>query len=424
MPARSRAWAIALVLTAASLAFLPLVDWSNPVLRHNDNPSLLEARSLLEGKIALSERAHDTALIEDRIVNIFQPGQTLFFLIHLGAIGDSALKVFQIEMFLVFFASVALFGLAMFKLSGERAVLSVALPASLMFGAPYIASLPLTLVGSVYRVNHCLSIGFIVGLLALLGHQTWHRKLLLIGVCIGGAVLFRAQNLLLLFLPLSMLLQNADGRSWRVSESLSTPAARKALALQAAKLLVFPLLAMIIITGFQIARFHNPFESGYASIYAGRDDYLAQRANTYGLFSWHFLPENLYRTLGAIPKFELDGGRIVEIIGDPRGNSLLFTQPILLLIPLLWRGLKNARAQSFAASALLLAIPVWLYHNPGFFAPGYMRLSLDYLPLWIALMAVCARYTPKSKYLIWPALLLTVWAIGYGILFLRIGVSV
>ncbi len=413
-----------LVLAAASLAFSPLVDWNHPALRHTDNPSLLEARSLLEGKIALSERAHDTALIEDRIVNIFQPGQTLFFLIHLGAIGESALKVLQIEMFLVFVASVALLGLAMLKLSGGRAALAVALTASFMFGAPYIASLPLTLVGSIYRVNHCLSIGFIVGLLALLGKQTWHRRLLLVSACIGGSMLFRAQNLLLLFLPLSMLLQNADGRSWRVSESLSTPAARKALALQAAKLLVFPLLAVIIITGFQTARFHDPFENGYAAIYAGRDDYLAQRAHTHGLFAWHFLPENLYRTLAAIPKFELDDGRIVDIIGDPRGNSLLFTQPILLLLPLLWRGLKNARAQSFAIASLLLAAPVWLYHNPGFFAPGYMRLSLDYLPLWIATLAVCARYAPKSKYLIWPALLWAAWAIGYGILFLRIGVSV
>lgn len=173
-----------------------------------------------------------------------------------------------------------------------------------------------------------------------------------------------------------------------------------------------------------MARFHNPLETGYARLYDGRSDYLAQRAHDHGLFSLHFLPENLFRMICAFPKFEFEGWRIQRIVGDPRGNSLLFSQPILLVVPFLWRSLKAARAQSFLFMSLLLAVPVWLYHNPGFYAPGYMRLSLDYLVLWLATIAVLGRYVSRSKCLPWGSVGLTALSVWYGIALLTIGISV
>jgi hypothetical protein len=237
-------------------------------------------------------------------------------------------------------------------------------------------------------------------------------------------MLFRTQNALLLFLPLSLLVQDPEGRSWQLSEAVATPAARRALAGRVTKLFLFPLLAAIILAGFQMARFQNPFETGYAYIYVGRTDYLAQRASDYGLFSLHFLPENLYRTFLAFPIFEIEGWRLTKIIGDPRGNSILFSQPILLTILFLREGLVTARAKSFLFVSLLLAIPVWLYHNPGITAPGYMRLSLDYLPLWVATVAVFASYASRSRSVLWAAIVSAIWSILYGIALLRIGISV
>jgi hypothetical protein len=414
-----------LVLIAASLAYLPLLNWQDPSLKHTDNPSLLEARSLLRGTITLPERAHDTALHRGEPVNVFQPGQTLFFLLQLAALGERALDVFQVQIFLLFTLSTVLLGLALLDLSKGRLVVSVSLAVSAMLGAPYIATLRLMMVGSVYRVNHCLSALFVIGLLVLIGRRSSNEEgLFLIGACIGAAMLFRGQNVLLLGLPLSFLLQSSDGTAWRIREALATPTARKELVGPVARLALCPILAIVIIAGFQTARFNDPFETGYAAIYEGRSDYLADRAHRHGLFSLHFLPENLDRTLFAFPGFEFDGWRITRIIADPRGNSLLMSQPILLLGLCLWRSVKHARAQSFLLTSLMLAIPVWMYHNPGFYAPGYMRLSLDYLFLWIATLAVLVGYGKRSRVLQWGMCVAAGLALLYGGALLNVELSV
>jgi hypothetical protein len=411
---RTKAKIVTLIMILLSFTYLPFLNWEDLSLKHNENPSLREAQSILQGRITLSERTHDTALSDGQPVNVFQPGQTLFFLIHLVTIGKGALEVFQAEMFFLFVVSAALFGLALFHLSGGKLIVSSTLAASALFGAPYIANLRLMMVGSMYRVNHGLSILFLIGLLILLTNDTVEKRMFVIGGCIAVSMLFRAQNVLLLTLPLSYLFQDSDKESWQITEAISNPASRKRLIEYTMKLMVFPLLAILIIIGFQTARFGDPFKSGYISIYEGRNDYLAQRADQHGLFSLRYLPENLFRTLCAIPKFNFQGMRLTEIIADPRGNSLLFTQPILLMGLFLWPGLKNAQAQAFLLTSLLLAIPVWLYHNPGFYAPGYMRLSLDYLFLWIATLAVMTRHSDRLTALRRGLFILAGFSVLYG----------
>jgi hypothetical protein len=411
-----------LVIMLASLAFLFLIDGEKPSLKHKENPALREARNLLQGRITLRKRLHDTAVYEGRIVNVFQPGQTLFFLAHLGITGERFLSVFQIEMFLIFMFSVLLCGVALLRLTGNKPVLAASLTASAMFGAPYLASLPLALAGSMYRVNHCLSIVLMLAFLILMAGERSGERRVLIGAAVGGAMLFRAQNVLLLTLPLSALFQDPDGSSWRIAETVATPPARKAFAGRLARLMIGPIIAIVIIAGFQGLRFHDPLQTGYGMIYQGRDDYLARRARQYGLFSLHYLPDNLSRTLWAFPAIKLDGWRLDKIIGDPKGNSLLFSQPILLLAPLLWRGLRSARAQSYLLASLLLATPIWLYHNPGYYGPGYNRLSLDYLPLWIAALGVFARRAAAPRWVSWITAGLAAVAVAYGLALLTAGV--
>ena len=418
---RARSLVLSLILVVASLVFLPLLNRDDASIEQT-NTSLLEAQSILKGKITLPDRIHDTAVYGGQALNILQPGQTIFFLVHLIAVGATgAVAMLQVELTLMFVLSVFLFSRALFKLSDGQAVLSMSLAASAMFGAPYIANLPIALNGSAYRINHVLSILFISAFLVLVGSQNLDKKLLLVGLCIGAAMLFRMQNALLVLLPLSLILQDSEGRAWQISEAVSTPAARMALAGRVARLFVFPLLAVIIIAGFQMAKFQNPLETGYEYIYVGRSDFLAQRAKDYGLFSLHFLPENLFRTLFAFPIFEIDGWGIQRIIGDPKGNSILFSQPILLTIFFLRNSLVTARAKSFLFVSLLLTIPVLFYHNPGIKAPGYMRLSLDYLPLWIATIAVFARYMPKSRFVLWASVVSAIWSTLYGVALLKMG---
>lgn len=411
---------MSLILVMASLSFLYFLNRNDLSIKET-NVSLLEAQSILKGKITLPQREFDSAFYRGETLNIFQPGQTIFFLAHIIASGgDGGVGYFQAEMFLVFVLTTLLFSMAIYKLTDGQAILSLAIAAAFMFGAPYIVSLPVALRGSVYRVNNILAILCVVAFLLIISSKTFDKKLLMAGACLGAAMLFRLQNTLLLALPLLLLLQDPDGKSWRFSDRFSTSAARSELAVQVAKLCIFPLLALLVIAGFQMARFQNPFETGYAYIYVGRDDYLSQRVASYGIFSLHFLPENLYRTVLAFPQLKFDGLRLVKIIGDPRGNSLLFSQPILLLLIILGRSLSHVRAKSYLFVSLLLAVPVWLYHNPGMTAHGYMRYSLDYLPLWLATLAVFARYVPRSRFVMYASILCTAWSVLYGIALLNI----
>ena len=172
---------ISLIFVTTSLSFSFLLN-RNDLSMKDKNISLLEAQSILKGAITLPARVHDSALYKDRILNVFQPGQTIFFLAHLMASGgDGGTGLFRLEIFLFFVLTVFLFSIAIYRLTNGQTILSVSIIASFMFGAPYIANLPVALDGSVYRVNHILAILFVTALLFVISSNTFEQKLLLAG---------------------------------------------------------------------------------------------------------------------------------------------------------------------------------------------------------------------------------------------------
>lgn len=383
-----RRWlACALSLSLAGLAFASLVSWESPSFRNPANPCFLEARSLLKGRIELPERAHDTSLFRGKALNPFQPGQTLLFAVMLVMGRGFFPNYYQLGILAVAISTAAFLQLALLRLSGGKSVFSALLTISLLCGAPYLTNLPGAYYGSVYRVNHCIALLFVSALLALLSGRPSTRKLFLAGLCIGMCTLFRLQHILLLVLPLMWILQSSDGMRWQARRVFSAPTLRAPFCKGAGALCIMPVLALATVMAFQAIRFGNPIETGYGLIYEGRTDYLALRARKHGILSIRFLPENLYRTFLAAPEIEFQGWSILSVKGDPRGNALFFSQPILLLFLCASLGLRRARVQAFLLASLILALPVWLYHNPGVHAPGYMRYSLDYLFVWAGTLA-------------------------------------
>lgn len=415
---------ISLALVILSMYYTLLVNWKDLSLRIVKNPAFLEAQSLLGGNIALRERVHDTALYRGKVYNVFQPGQTLFFLVHLAFGNDNALSLFQAEIFFLFLLSVFFFCAALYRLAKGRRLLPVLLAVSIMFGAPYITNLQQAIYGHVARVNNHFVFFFVAVFLYLVSFPHQQQNYLLIGTSIGAAMVFRAQNILLLILPLSQLLQDVKGDAWHIKSALASPPVRKKLMVHIATLLVVPVLAALTIAAFQMARFGNPLETGYMYLYQGRDDVISQNAKEHGLYSIQFLGSNVRQTLFAFPRLRFAGWQITEIIGDARGNSLLYSQPILLTGCLMLKSHRKARVHSFLILSMLMTIPVLLYHNPGYYAPGYMRLSLDYLPLWISTLAVASRETEHGKVLGIPTLLCALWAVLYGLALLTVQVSV
>jgi len=366
------------------------------------NPARAEAEALRSGSLELPERMHDTAERDGRAYNVFQPGMTLLYLVH----DDESAVFIPYELFALFVLTALLLHRALLRLSEGRRATAFALTVSVMFGAPYIASLRPALDGAPWRINHVVSVFFMAGALNAAARGVHTRALAWTGFFIGGAMLFRVQSALMLALPLALLMQDGRGEGWL------SPAVRPGR--RVAALLAYPVLAVLVVAGFQYARFGSPFETGYGLIYAGRSDVLALRAAEHGLMSLYFLPENLWRTFLALPWPRFEDGAFAGLALDDRGNSLLFSQPALLLGVAAWGARRSARMQAFAFVGLLMSLPVLLHHNPGWYAPGYMRLALDYLPMWIAATAV-ALAAVRSRRTSWAATACALFAVAYGL---------
>jgi hypothetical protein len=193
--------------------------------------------------------------------------------------------------------------------------------------------------------------------------------------------------------------------------------------------------ALVGQAGYNWARFGNPLEFGYR--WMNSPGPLLERQVTWGQFSLHFLPENLYTLLVRPPLISLAPFRIVP---NPWGMGLLLTCPALLLglrgtvervgqrlssrrrlcppgmVPSPQRSATFARVRwlrlgSWLAVALVL-VPSLLYFNTGSYQFGY-RFALDWLPLGVLLVALGTdgRLRPWGKVLIVVSVLMHLWGV-------------
>ena len=133
---------------------------------------------------------------------------------------------------------------------------------------------------------------------------------------------------------------------------------------------------------YNLARFDNPFDFGYASMSVSpvlEDDLAA-----YGQFDLHFVPRNLKAMFLATPVWN-EACRAWT--PDPWGMSLLLTMPVLVYLPR--AVLRNLWTLGAWAGIGLTLVPLLLYHSTGWYQFGY-RFGLDFLIPVIGLLAVAA----------------------------------
>jgi hypothetical protein len=138
-------------------------------------------------------------------------------------------------------------------------------------------------------------------------------------------------------------------------------------------------------------------------------DSLLERQMTWGQFSFHFLPENLYTMLVRPPLISLVPLRIEP---DPWGMGLLLTCPALLLMLRRWR--YDSLRLGLWLSIALIQFPSLLYFNTGSYQFGY-RFALDWLPLGVLLIAlkIDERVHRWDKILIIVSVLMHLWGISW-----------
>ncbi len=243
--------------------------------------------------------------------------------------------------------------------------------------------------GSVWYTAHVVA----VTCLCLYALEALGRnRPILTGLWLGLGFLARAP--VLLAFPLTLMLSLQRDRNLR-----DTTRSLLLLALGMAP-------ALLGQAAYNWARFGSPLEFGYR--WMNSPGSLLERQATWGQFSLHFLPENLYTLLIRPPLVSLAPLRIKP---DPWGMGLLLTCPALLLaLPTLAKvahgsgdgATPNGRrcfwpercCQTFARvrlglwlSIVLVQLPSLLYFNTGSYQFGY-RFALDWLPLGLLLVAL------------------------------------
>lgn len=371
--------------------------------RHSLAPHFVYlAESFLHGRLDLihvPDPPYDLTPFAGRWYVSFPPLPALLMLPPVAlrglAVSDIAFSV------VVGAADVALFWLVLERLGIGDWGLRIGLCTLLGLGTPlwYCAAL-----GSVWYTAHVVAVGCLcLYTLEALGRN----RPLVAGLWLGLGFLSRAP--VLLAFPLSLVLAVEQGRRPGFSREESPdelgypPQAilgrRGGQRLQTVHFLLLLALGMAPALLFQAAynwaRFGDPFEFGYR--WMNSPGPLAERQATWGQFSAHFLPENLYTLLVRPPLISLAPFRIEP---DPWGMGLLWTCPALALAllpqppppsPVSGEGGRGRRGWEVRAglwlSILLVQLPSLLYFNTGSYQFGY-RFALDWLPLGVLLVAL------------------------------------
>lgn len=372
-----------------------LHDWNIPPT----NPALIEAAGWRQGRLALDvgpegrtaahQRPWDTAVYHGRVYNVYPPlftGLSLAALI-LGGWQGVPPGVFYTPWLVAAVAlPLPLVGFWAFQQVVRRAAWSAVLTAYLLLGTPLLPVLVGCRVGSINAIHHALAT---TGLLLIAGDLLGRRRIwpAVIGLLIAA---WSRQPTLLYGLAILWV-------AWRAGRRRTIVAAA-GLAVAGGALMTLNWL-----------RFDSPFDPGYRYIYAqGREtQWYGARALAHGVLSPHFVPENAWYMNLAPPRFRLSPA-FIQQDNDNQGVSIWMTSPLLLGaffgIRRWWR-LQPARTLMLASLPVILVF--LMYHNPGTPQIGYFRFALDFLPVWLVVLAPWAvegrRRTATLACLTWSA---------------------
>jgi hypothetical protein len=236
--------------------------------------------------------------------------------------------------------------------------------------------------GTVWFVGQVCAFTFAALALVIAVRAPWEAAALS-GAALGLAVLGRPD--LVLMLPL-----------------LAAVARRAAWPPRAYAACLAPVVAAgLLLTGYNAARFGDPFEFGYRAQQVAPE--LRAALDAHGQFDVTFVPENLRVMLLAGPRWTADGP-----LPDPRGMSLLLTAPALV-------HLVRARGGVLATGAWVslgaTLVPLLLYYNTGWAQFGY-RFALEFLLPVLVLLAHAIGPAPSRTFRVLVTLGVVVDALG------------
>lgn len=344
-----------------------------------------------EGADLLHERMHDTAYFNGKVYNAFPPMFSLLtFLI------SPAMEFFGVREGLwltvpyvqLVFWPLPIVGFIVFRRQVGDSAWAALLTLGWIGGTALLPNLHECQTGYLGQIDHVLSqVGLLIFAADLIGRRRiWPA---LIGLAIST---YTRQLTFLYALPLLWMV-------WRQGHK----------RLLACAIGLFIVAAPLLLLNW--LKFGNPLEFGYRYIYAGREsEYMGGRAMTYGIFSTHFIPENSYYMFVAPPAIDVSSTQIYIHDTNPNGTSLWLTTPLAIFAVVFaawwWRD-KSRRLLMLGTLPVLFGL--LCYHSPGYMEIGYNRFALDFLPIWLVVIAPRTRNGWRT----WFTIVCTAWSLLY-----------
>ncbi len=400
---RWRNWACFLLMLAANQLMLgPVIRLSQWDLSAEIDAGVAEGLAWLNhrldiphpGRDAARDRMHDTAYYNGKVYNVFPPLVPLLTVVvsplH-RLIAMPTDRWFPFFEQLLFFWPLPIVGFFVFRRQCDDPAWAALLTVGWMGGTALLPNLEYTRHGYLGPINHVLSqIGLLILAADLLGRQRiWPA---LIGLFIA---VWSRQMTCLYAMPLLYV-------AWQRR--------RLMLCLLGLVVIAAPILTL------NWLKFGNVAEFGYRFIYVNRDDAMAQRAS-HGIFSPVFFMENLWYMHAELPAVE-PGLTNVRIAASGDGASIWFTSPILLYVLIdARRWWRDPRRRLLMLSTIPVMLGLLFYHTTGFMQIGYNRFALDFIPIWLAVIAPFSRGGWRT----WFTLAATAWSLLYFQSVIRIG---
>lgn len=209
-----------------------------------------------------------------------------------------------------------------------------------------------------------------------------NRRYLLLGLLSGFLVATRTTaSLTILYIALHAILVVNASFSSKLKNLL--------------KLSVPYIIFIAVLALYNFLRFGNVFEQGYSWCLCG--DFHTYAREYYGILSLLHIPGNLYYFLLSVPLpvFKDAVSHVLQfpfVKANTWGMSIFVTSPIFFYLFLL--SYKDKLSKILIVTAIVIAIPIFLYYGIGYRQFGY-RYSLDFLPLLFFLLI--KNYKQKSR---------------------------
>jgi hypothetical protein len=344
------------------------------------NLAVFQAEAFLKGNLHIEEYFWDVAVYNNQYYVTYPPFPAILLLPAVAIWGA------EINTLLISFIVTCLSLYTMYKILDHYMGDSKGkkwLFVGFFFGSPYWYSLLTS--DFVYAFAHIICTALLLLLIAeLIGKQ----RIGFIAFYWSMAFMTRQMTLFYGFLILYFILANNPPHAYR-------------------KLVYIGLIFLGVTSCYLILnylRFNNILETGYSYLdYSGT---IKSRIESYGLFSYHYIPFNFYHMFIKGHNLIFNGPQLLHIKGiDLFGTSLLAGSPFILFAA---KADLSKKAKIFFWITISFILTALLfYHNNGWMQVNGQRFALDFLPALIILIATSHKNIPH-----WLFRLTILYAIG------------